>query len=127
MLSRFTLARFVLAAAFTAVMAFFALRSSPYLQYIPWMPRWLGVWADHHGVFRNTAGFFVFALAMFFLLGHRPLHAAFLCFFATAIEVAQIWIPHRIFDWKDIMASLAGILLAWPLAWACTLGRRPVL
>jgi VanZ family protein len=33
--------------------------------------------------------------------------------FATALEVAQLWIPHRFFDRKDIYASLLGLALAW--------------
>jgi glycopeptide antibiotics resistance protein len=121
---RRTIARLVFAAGFTAVMAFLALRSSPYLQYIPWMPRRLGVWADHHGVLRNTVGFFVFAFAIYLLVGRRPWQVAVLCIFATAIEVAQIWIPGRTFDWRDIVASIIGVLLAWPVAWLLARGLR---
>jgi hypothetical protein len=29
------------------------------------------------------------------------------------LEVVQIWIPHRVFDWLDIYASLLGLALAW--------------
>ena len=99
-------------------MAFLALRTSPYLQYIPWMPRRVGVWADHNGIVRNTAAFFVFAIAVFLLVGRRAWHVVALCLFASSIEVAQLWIRGRVFDWRDILASIAGILLAWPVAWA---------
>ena len=99
------------------LLAFFSLRASAYLQYIPWMPRRLGVWADSHGIFRNTVAFFTLGLATFLLLGPRLLHVLAVAVFATAIEVAQIWIPSRAFDWRDIVASLAGIVVAWPLAW----------
>ena len=116
------LVRIGLAAAFTGLMAFFSLRSSTYLHTVPWMPHWLGNWADHHGIFRNTVGFFVFGLTMLLLLGTRAWHLATLCVFATAVEVAQIWIPTRRYDWKDIVASVAGLLLAWPIAWL--LARR---
>ena len=98
------------------VIAFLALRSSPYLQYIPWMPRRLGVWADHNGIVRNIAAFFVFALMVFLLVGRHARHVAVLCLFATGIEVAQLWIKGRVFDWRDILASMAGIFLAWPIA-----------
>lgn len=97
---------------------FLALRSSPYLQYVPWMPRQLGVWADHHGVIRNTVAFFILGLATLLALRPRPWLVVVLCAFAALLEIAQRWIPGRIYDPKDIVASVAGILLAWPLAWA---------
>ena len=95
--------------------AFLALRSSPYLQYVPWMPRRIGVWADSNGIVRNIAAFFVFALAVFLLVGRRAGHVAVLCLFATAIEMAQLGIKGRVFDWRDILASMGGIILAWPI------------
>ena len=110
--------RVVLVLALAAVMAFLALRTSPYLQYIPWMPRRIGVWADHNGILRNVAAFFVFALLVYFLVGRSVWHIAALCLFATTVEVAQLWIRGRVFDWQDIVASIAGIVLAWPVAWA---------
>lgn len=118
---RFRAVRLLLVLALGALMAFLALRSSPYLQYIPWMPRRLGVWADHNGVLRNTVAFAGFALVVHLLLGCRAWLVAALCAFGALIEVAQIWIPSRTFDWKDIVASVAGVLIAWPFAWA---GRR---
>lgn len=111
------LARLLFVGGFALLIAFLALRRSPYLQYIPWMPRSLGIWADHHGVLRNTAAFFAFALAVLGALGPRGVHVGALCLFGTAIEVAQIWIPSRTFDWRDIVASIAGVLLAWPFVW----------
>jgi glycopeptide antibiotics resistance protein len=98
--------------------AFFALRTSPYLQYIPWLPREIGVWADGNGIVRNIAAFFVFALFVYFLAGRRWPHVLALAVFATGVEVAQLWIRGRVFDWRDIVASIIGILLAWPVAWA---------
>jgi hypothetical protein len=101
-----------------AIIAFLALRSSPFLQYIPWMPRRLGVWADHHGVSRNAVAFFGLGLAVFLLVGIRGWHFALVCGFAAGLEVAQLWIPSRRFDWRDIAVSIVGIALAWPIAWA---------
>jgi hypothetical protein len=112
------LVRVLLVVVLSGVMGFFALRTSPYLQYIPWLPRRIGVWADHNGILRNTAAFFGFALIVFLLVGRRAWHAAALVLFATGVEVAQLWVRGRVFDWRDIVASIAGILLAWPLAWA---------
>ena len=110
--------RIVLVVALAGVLAFLALRTSPYLQYIPWMPRRIGVWADHNGIVRNAAAFFAFALIVYLLVGRRAWQVAGLCFFATAVEVAQLWIRGRVFDWRDIAASIIGVLLAWPVAWA---------
>ena len=112
------LLKWVIVGALFAVVAFLALRASPYLQYIPWLPRRLGFWSDHHGVSRNIVAFFGFALAVFLLIGTRAWQFAALCAFASAIEIAQLWIPSRNFDWRDIAASIAGIALAWPIAWA---------
>lgn len=115
--------RVLVVLALGAVLAFLALRSSPYLQYVPWMPRRIGVWADHNGIVRNTVAFAGFALAVYLLLGARLRYVVALGVFGTAIEVAQLWIPGRAFDWRDIVASIVGVLLAWPFAWA---GRRLV-
>lgn len=114
---RFRYLRIAVVLLFTGVMAFLALRRSPYLQYLPWMPRRIGVWADHNGVWRNTVAFFGFAAVVFALLGPRLTWVIALCGFGTAIEVAQIWIPVRSFDWRDIAATIAGVLIAWPVAW----------
>ena len=104
--------------AFAAVIAFLALRQSPYLQYVPWMPRRLGTWADNNGIVRNTVAFFGLGTVVFALLGPRLVWLVALCLFGTAIEVAQIWIPSRSFDWKDIVATIAGILPAWAIVWS---------
>jgi VanZ family protein len=96
-------------------MAYLALRSSPFVAEVPWIPTALGEWADRHGIFRNTVAFFALGLFAFGLVGRRWPHALALALFATLIEVAQIWIPHRVFDLQDIAASLAGLALAWLL------------
>ncbi len=110
--------------ALAGAMAFLALRSSPYLQQVPWLPSRIGLWADRHGVLRNAVGFFGFGFAALLLLGPRARLVVALCVFGTAIEVAQIWIPGRTFDWQDIVATIAGILLGWAAAGLAAALRR---
>lgn len=92
---------------------FFSWRESPWLSELPWLPRWLSGWADQHGVARNTVAFFAFGVVCFTLIGRGWPQAVLLGVFATVLEVVQIWIPHRFFDWHDIAASLLGLLLGW--------------
>jgi hypothetical protein len=121
---RSTAVRLTIVAVLFGTIAFLALRTSPYLQYVPWMPRRIGIWADHHGIVRNVAAFFALALAVYFLVGRGWWTVIALCAFGTGVEVAQLWIPGRVFDWWDIAASITGVLLAWPVAWL--LRSRPV-
>lgn len=121
--------RFVIRFAFVALvgglLAFLALRTSPYFQYIPGMPRWIGVWADSHGIARNVVAFGLLALVTLLLLGSRWPQVLGLAAFGIALEVSQLWIRGRVFDWRDIVASLVGVALAWPLAWWLTRRRSP--
>jgi hypothetical protein len=99
--------------AIALVFMFMAWRSSPWLGQLHWIPRTLTRWADHHGIARNVVGFFFFGTFFFALLGRRWPQMLLAAFFATVLEVAQLWVPHRIFDRKDIYASLLGLALAW--------------
>ena len=108
-----------------AVVAFLALRHSPFVDTLPWMPHWLGGWADQHGVSRNIVAFFALGLGCATLLGARTGLFVFLAAFGTAIEVAQIWIPGRTFDLRDIAATLAGLALAWIAAWSARRAITP--
>ena len=118
-------AKLVIVCALCGVVAFIALRSSSFVQSVPWIPRAIGVWADSHGVVRNTVAFFALGLAAFLLLRPQMWVLSLLCVFSAAIEVAQMWIPGRRFDGKDILASVVGIFLAWPVAWLLHRRRRP--
>lgn len=110
------LVRLLVVLALGAAVAYFALRSSPYLQYISWLPRPVGIWADRNGILRNVVAFFALGLLVYLLVGRRAIHVIVLCAFGTLLEVSQIWIRGRVFDWHDIVASIAGVLLAWPFA-----------
>lgn len=118
--------RYVVAASCAALIAFLALRSSPYLQYIPWMPRSIGVWADSHGMERHVVGFFALGLAVFLLLGRSLAVVLAAAAFAALLEIAQLGIRGRSFDLGDLGAGVIGVLLAWPIAWLLhrTVARR---
>lgn len=107
---------------------FFAWRASPWLGELPWLPHWLSAWADEHGVARNVAAFFAFGLVGFTLLGRGWRPAVLQGVFATGLEVVQIWLPRRLFDWRDIVASLLGLFLGWlgvtACAWLIRVWRR---
>ena len=123
-MSRFRPLAAGLAALGLVALAYLSLRPSAFLTEVGWIPLWLSRWADHHGVLRNTVAFLAFGLFVFAWVGHRPLHVIALAAFAIVIEVAQIWLPRRVFDWSDIGASLGGLALAWLLVWAARqLGR----
>lgn len=106
-------ARLTVVLCVAGALGFLSLRASAYLQTVPWMPGFVGTWADANGILRNTAAFFAFGLLAFALLGRDWRVSLALAAFATAIEVAQIWIPSRHFDLLDIVAGLAGLALAW--------------
>jgi hypothetical protein len=119
------LGRILVVLGFAAVIAFLALRSSSYLKHVPWMPRLVGVWADQHGVSRNIVAFAALGVATFLLIGQRVWLLVTLCVFGTLLELAQRWIPGRAYDWRDIVASIAGVLLAWCAAWLLHRLPRP--
>ncbi len=108
-----TLLRTVVLLTTIAVFLFLGWRSSPWFSELDWIPRPFARWADVHGVARNVAGFFGFGLVGFALAGRRWPQVIAAALFATALEVVQIWIPHRVFDPKDIYASLLGLALGW--------------
>jgi hypothetical protein len=81
------------------------------------MPRGIGIWADRNGILRNVVAFWVLGLGVFLVLGRGGRYVLGLCVFGIALEVSQLGIRGRVFDWKDIGATLVGIFLAWVIAW----------
>lgn len=112
---RFRIVRYALALASVALIAFLGLRASPFMREISWLPPWVATWADRHWVLRSFVGFFLLGLVWFSLVRRGWRHVGALCGFATAVEVVQLWIPRRVYDWRDIAASILGVLAAWAI------------
>jgi hypothetical protein len=98
------------ALAAIGVIAYLALRASPWVGEVPWIPRWLSDWADRNGNLRNLPAFAALAAVLMFALGRHP-GAALAAVLSAALELAQVFISGRTFDWADIGWSLAGVAL----------------
>ena len=124
---------------------YFTFRESSRLADIPWMPARWGLWLDDHDEFRHFLGFAVFAAVAFSLnmdaFFTRSRHRFIRRFRSSrnrtgrlggmlvlvyALELAQINMPHRDFDWLDILNGWAGITAAWAVwyAWQAQGKRR---
>jgi VanZ family protein len=132
-----------------ALMFYFGLRSSPRMAEITWLPHWFGKLADEFDTFRHFAGFAALAATTFFMplvvgLQRSPkAKEAFrdwalltMLVMVAAMEIAQLWIPTRHFDWEDMYWGWAGALSArfaldtarrvrrWVLGWASAVRGR---
>lgn len=102
-----------------------ALRSSPRLAEIPWLPAWLGRWSDRNDTFRHFVGFG--ALALMAMVLPRAILPSFperaktqfrhLCLvialaLVAGLEFIQLEIPTRNFDWLDMYWGWLGVLSA---------------
>ena len=117
------LALVAIALAAVGVIAFLALRGSPWVGELPWMPRWLAEWADHNGNLRNLPAFAALTLVLWPVLGWR-LGAAVAALMSVGLETAQVFIAGRTFDWADIGWSLAGVAAVAAPAWLLEHVRR---
>jgi hypothetical protein len=99
------------------IFGFLALRSSPYLTEVLWIPRWLASWSDANGVIRNPPAFAALYILCVICLGWSCRHWLLLltCGLAIALEVGQLWLPERVADWRDVMASWVGALAGYGL------------
>lgn len=104
---------FAVATLGAAGLAYLSLLPSPFITEVHWIPLGVGIWADHHGVVRNTVAFFVLGFFVFTFIGRRWPHFLSLCAFSAAIELPQIWLPRRTFDLQDISAGIEGLAFAW--------------
>ena len=105
-----------------AAIAICALAPSAYMTEIPFIPTWLGKWADANPNFRNFPVFAIFAALLFLALSffqlpteNRTLNTALraaVCASALgfALEVLQLLLPGRYADPMDIFWSVLGAL-----------------
>jgi hypothetical protein len=114
------------------VILFFTFRASSNVSTLSWMPERWGLWLDEHDEFRHFIGFAVFAAAGFvlnldsffnrsrsrFIRRFRSSRnrtgrlGAFLVL-VYLLELGQLAVPERDFDWLDVVNGWGGILLAW--------------
>jgi hypothetical protein len=126
----------VFVAIFAAVI-FFTFRASPNVSTLSWMPERWGLWLDEHDEFRHFIGLAVFA-GVGFMLNFDPLlnrsRSRFVRKFRSSrnrtgrlgaflvmvylLELAQLGMPRRDFDWLDIVNGWGGIVFAWGLWYA---------
>ncbi len=130
--------RTIAVAAFTVVtvaVIYLSVRSGSPTSTVPWIPKFLANWFDAHDVLKNLVGFFMLGITgMAALGGERPLIrpwrlAAVLMLFVVCLELAQLKIPNRVADIRDVQAGWAAILLAWGVhtafVWMAALRRAP--
>jgi hypothetical protein len=124
-------------AAILAVVLYFTFRASPNVSTLPWMPARWGLWLDDHDEFRHFIGFAVLA-AVGFMLNFDALvnrsRSRFIRRFRSSrnrtgrlggflvlvylLELGQLGMPERDFDWLDVVNGWAGIVLAWVVWYA---------
>ena len=133
-------AKALTAVAFIAILAvvfYFTFRTSPNVSTLSWMPQRWGLWLDEHDEFRHFIGFTVLA-AVGFMLNFDPLlsrsRSRFLRRFRSSrnrtgrlgaflvlvyvLELGQLGMPGRDFDWLDVVNGWGGVVLAWCIWYA---------
>lgn len=103
-----------------AAVAYCGLTDSPYMNLVPWIPGFVGDWADRNPDFRNFPAFAgLCAASIFVAVGLRGRldrigRTVIMCIagtslFGTALELAQFsLIPSRTASWMDVIWSCLG-------------------
>jgi hypothetical protein len=127
-----------------ALILYFTFRDSSRLAEISWMPKRWGIWLDDHSKFRHFVGFAAFAAVAFAInldtfftrskhrfirrfrsSRYRTGRLGGMLVLVYVLELAQINMPHRDFDWLDIVNGWGGIVAAWSVWYAIKAeGRR---
>jgi hypothetical protein len=111
--------------ALLGLVAFLSVRPSPFMAGVPFFPDWLAAWADGAEHAPHTLAFAVLGIVGFWAryparLAWPSLQAipAFLInvpllmAMAILLEVPQLWIETRAFNWADIYAAWVGLGIA---------------
>lgn len=127
----------LLAGLLLLAIAICSLAPSSYMTEIPFIPTWLGTWADANPNFRNMPVFAALAALLFFVVTfYQPLvtrygrwRLAFAAFIATALlgaalEVAQLLIPGRIADPMDVLWMTLGAFVGASAALLASATRK---
>jgi hypothetical protein len=125
------------------VILFFTFRASPNASELSWMPQRWGLWLDDHDEFRHFIGISVFAAAVFLLnfdsvfnrsrsrfvrkfrsSRNRTGRLGALLVLVYMLELAQLPLPNRDFDWLDVVNGWCGVMFAWSVWFACKSRHR---
>lgn len=120
-----------------AVILYFTFRASPNASDLSWVPQRWALWLDEHDEFRHFIGFAVFAAAAFLLnfdsvfnrstsrfvrklrsSRNRTGRLGGLLVLVYMLELAQLVMPSREFDWLDVVNGWGGVLTAWSVWYA---------
>lgn len=126
-----------------AAILFFTFRPSHSVRDISWMPQRWGLWLDEHDEFRHFIGFAVFGGVVFLLnfdslfnrsrsrfvrrfrsSRNRTGRLGALLVLVYALELAQLAVPNRDFDWLDVVNGWGGVLFAWAIWFGCKSRQR---
>ena len=108
------------------LVTFLSLRSSPAISSVRWMPGIISHWADRHGRFCNFPAFGTLAVPFLLIastLRRQAWVVAFLALLIAALEIAQLAIPTRVCDVRDIAWGWAGLVTAWLICWSLKKNR----
>lgn len=101
------------------VLCYLSFKPNPAIQEERWMPETVTAWFDMHDQWKNFIGFWCMGFAGFMtwprgVKGSKWALWALMTLVIVVMELIQIPIPRRWFDFKDIAAGGLGILAAWP-------------
>lgn len=98
-----------------ASVLYFSWIPDPAFSEINWMPGPLSAWADRHGVVRTGVGMIPLGLLIGIFTGlnrgrGRVLITRMLGMIGLVLisEVGQLFLPQRVFDWRDFLVGSAG-------------------
>lgn len=125
-----------------ATIIFFTFRGSAKVSDLSWMPQRWGLWFDEHDEFRHFIGFAVFSAVTFMLNFDATLNRSrsrFIRKFRSSanrtgrlgallvliylLELGQLLLPNREFDWLDVVNGWAAVLVTWAI-WFSIKSRR---